>query len=129
MCEFQGNGMGGGMFNTAVAPFDDVRGRLGLNKLNDQERVIEALGGTGISLPVTQWFSADSPWWTQEAADKVIEQVWSGSELVDVSLTQVDQATHINNTIAHSHKAHCWRWSGTRVARPRCWQRCRRFVV
>jgi len=176
--EFQGNGTGGGMFNTAVAPFDDVRGRLGLNKLNDQERVIEALGGTGISLPVTQWFSADSPWWTQEAADsypvfnfeegaallqeyiddparsdgkasgekidvepscppdptliaamQVIEQVWSGSELVIVSLTQFDQATHINNTIADSHKAHCWRWSGTRVARPRCWQRCRRFVV
>jgi len=176
--EFQGNGTGGGMFNTAVAPFDDVRGRLGLNKLNDQERVIEALGGTGISLPVTQWFSADSPWWTQEAADsypvfnfeegaallqeyiddparsdgkapgekidvepscppdptliaamQVIEQAWSGSELVNVSLTQFDQATRINNAIADSHKAHCWRWSGTRVARPRCGKRCRRFVV
>jgi len=161
MYEFQGNGTGGGMFNTAVAPFDDVRVRLGLNKLNDQERVIEALGGTGISLPVTQWFSADSPWWTQEAADsypvfnfeegavllqeyiddparsdgkapgekidvelscppdptliaamQVIEQVWSGSELVNVSLTQFDQATHINNAIADTHKAHCWRWSG-----------------
>jgi len=161
MYEFQGNGTGGGMFNTAVAPFDDVRVRLGLNKLNDQERVIEALGGTGISLPVTQWFSADSPWWTQVAADsypvfnfeegaallqeyiddparsdgkpagekidvelscppdptliaamQVIEQVWSGSELVNVSLTQFDQATHINNAIADSHKAHCWRWSG-----------------
>lgn len=161
MYEFQGNGTGGGMFNTAVAPFDDVRVRLGLNKLNDQERVIEALGGTGISLPVTQWFSADSPWWTQEAADsypvfnfeegaallqeyiddparsdgkpagekidvelscppdptliaamQVIEQVWSGSELVNVTLTQFDQATHINNAIGDTHKAHCWRWSG-----------------
>jgi len=161
MYEFQGNGTGGGMFNTAVAPFDDVRVRVGLNKLNDQERVIEALGGTGISLPVTQWFSADSPWWTQEAADsypvfnfeegaallqeyiddparsdgkapgekidvelscppdptliaamQVVEQVWSGSEFVNVSLTQFDQATHINNAIADSHKAHCWRWSG-----------------
>jgi peptide/nickel transport system substrate-binding protein len=67
--EFQGNNTGGGMFNAAVPPFDDVRVRLGLNKLNDQERVIEALGGTGISQPVTQWFPADSPWWTQEAAD------------------------------------------------------------
>ncbi len=157
--EFQGNSTGGGMFNTAVAPFDDLRVRLGLNKLNDQERVIEALGGSGISLPVTQWFSADSPWWTQEAADaypvfdfeggtallteyindparsdgkapgekidvelscppdptliaamQVIEQVWSGSELVNVTLTQFDQATHINNAIADEHKAHCWRW-------------------
>ncbi len=159
--EFQGNGTGGGMFNTAVAPFDDVRVRLGLNKLNDQERVIEALGGTGISLPVTQWYSADNPFWTQEAADtypvfdfeegtallqeyiddparsdgkapgdkidvelscppdptliaamQVVEQVWSGSELVNVTLTQFDQATHINNAIADEHEAHCWRWSG-----------------
>jgi peptide/nickel transport system substrate-binding protein len=157
--EFQGNNTGGGMFNTQVPPFDDVRVRLGLNHLNDQERVIEALGGTGISQPVTQWFSADSPWWTQEAADayptfdfetgtgllqeyvddparsdgkapgdpidvelscppdptliaamQVIEQVWSGSNLVNVSLTQFDQATHINNAVADQHKAHCWRW-------------------
>ena len=159
--EFQGNNTGGGMFNTAVPPFDDVRVRLGLNHLNDQERVIEALGGTGISLANTQWFSADSVWWTQEAADtypqfdfergttllreyiddparsdgkspgekidvelscppdptliaamQVLEQVWSGSELVNVTLTQFDQATHINNAIADQHKAHCWRWSG-----------------
>ncbi len=157
--EFQGNSTGGGMFNTAVAPFDDVRVRLGLNHLNDQERVIEALGGTGISLPVTQWFSADSPWWTQAAADayptfdfevgkgllqeyvddparsdgkapgekidvelscppdptliaamQVLEQVWTGTELVNVTLTQYDQATHINNAISDTHKAHCWRW-------------------
>jgi peptide/nickel transport system substrate-binding protein len=159
--QFQGNNTGGGMFNTAVAPFDDVRVRLGLNHMNDQERVIEALGGAGISRPVTQWFSEDSPWWTQEAADtypefdfeqgtaliqeyvddpsrsdgkapgeridvelscppdptliaamQVIEQVWSGSGLVNVTLTQFDQATHINNAIADQHKAHCWRWSG-----------------
>jgi peptide/nickel transport system substrate-binding protein len=157
--EFQGNNTGGGMFNTQVPPFDDVRVRLGLNHLNDQERVIDALGGTGISLPVTQWFSADSPWWTQEAADvypvfdfetgtgllqeyiddparsdgkapgepidvelscppdptliaamQVLEQVWSGSGLVNVSLTQFDQATHINNAVADQHRAHCWRW-------------------
>ena len=157
--EAQGNNTGGGMFNTAVPPFDDVRVRLGLNKLNDQERVIEALGGTGISLPVTQWFSADSPWWTKAAADayptfdfeggtalleeyindparsdgkapgekidvelscppdptliaamQVLEQVWSGSELVNVTLTQFDQATHINIAISDEHKAHCWRW-------------------
>ena len=159
--EFQGNNTGGGMFNTAVAPFDDVRVRRGLNHLNDQETVIAALGGEGISLQNTQWFSADSPFWTQEAADtypafdfevgtgllqeyiadparsdgkapgekidvelscppdptliaamQVLEQVWSGSDLVNVTLTQFDQATHINNAIADEHKAHCWRWSG-----------------
>jgi len=159
--EFQGNNTGGGMFNTAVPPFDDVRVRRGLNHLNDQETVIAALGGEGISLQNTQWFSADSPFWTQEAADtypafdfevgtgllqeyiadparsdgkapgekidvelscppdptliaamQVLEQVWSGSDLVNVTLTQFDQATHINNAIADEHKAHCWRWSG-----------------
>lgn len=67
--EFQGNEVSGGMFNTARPPFDDVRVRLGLNKLNDQDRVIEALGGSGIAAPGTQWFSPDSPWWTQAAAD------------------------------------------------------------
>ena len=157
--EFQGNNTGGGMFNTAVPPFDDVRVRRGLNHLNDQETVIAALGGEGISLQNTQWFSADSPFWTQEAADaypvfdyevgtgflqeyiddparsdgkapgekidvelscppdptliaamQVLEQVWSGSGLVNVNLTQFDQATHINNAIADEHRAHCWRW-------------------
>ncbi len=161
LIEAQGNNTGGGMFNTAVPPFDDQRVRLGLNKMNDQERVIEALGGTGISLPSTQWFSVDSPWWTQEAADtyptfdfeggtallqeyiddparsdgkspgdkidvelscppdptliaamQVLEQVWSGSDLVNVSLTQFDQATHINNAVSDAHFAHCWRWGG-----------------
>jgi peptide/nickel transport system substrate-binding protein len=159
--EFQGNGTGGGMYNTAVPPYDDVRVRRGLNYMNDQAAVIEALGGTGISLPNTQWFSADSPWWTQEAADaytdfdfeagkaslqeyiddpnrsdgkapgekidvelscppdptliaamQVIEQVWTGSEQVNVSLTQFDQPTHIDNALNDRHKAHCWRWSG-----------------
>jgi len=160
LIEFQGNVTGGGMYNTAEVPFDDVRVRRGLNFMNNQEAVIEALGGTGISNATTQWFSEDSPWWTQEAADayptfdfeagkallqeyiddparsdgkapgekidvelscppdptliaamQVIEQVWAGSEQVNVTLTQFDQSTHINNAFtADSHKAHCWRW-------------------
>jgi peptide/nickel transport system substrate-binding protein len=159
LIEFQGNSTGGGMYNTAIPPYDDVRVRQGLTKMNNQDNVIEALGGTGISLPTTQWFSEDSPWWTQEAADaylkfdfeggkallqeyiddparsdgkapgekidvelscppdptliaamQVIEQVWSGSEQVNVTLTQFDQATHINNAVSDTHKAHCWRW-------------------
>ncbi len=159
LIEFQGNNTGGGMYNTSIPPFDDVRVRSGLSRMNDQERVIEALGGTGISLPTTQWFSADNVWWTQEAADayqsfdfeagkallqeyiddparsdgkapgekidvelscppdptliaamQVIEQVWTGSEQVNVTLTQFDQATHINNAVSDTHRAHCWRW-------------------
>jgi peptide/nickel transport system substrate-binding protein len=161
LLEYQGNNTVGGMFNTQVPPFDDQRVRMGLNKMNDQARVIEALGGAGISNPSTQWFSVDSVWWTQEAADsypefnfeegqaliqeyvndparsdgkaagepidvelscppdptliaamQVLEQVWAGSGLVNVSLTQFDQATHINNAISDAHRAHCWRWGG-----------------
>ena len=69
LIEFQGNSTGGGMFNTEQVPFDDVRVRTGLIYMNNQENVIEALGGAGISLPTSQFFSADSPWWTQEAED------------------------------------------------------------
>jgi peptide/nickel transport system substrate-binding protein len=161
LIEFQGNNTGGGMFNTAVPPYDDVRVRSGLTHMNDQERVIAALGGEGISLPTTQFFSSDNVWWTQEAADayktfdfptgeallkeyvadparsdgkapgekidvelscppdptliaamQVLEQVWTGSELVNVTLTQFDQATHINNAVSDTHQAHCWRWGG-----------------
>ncbi|MEZ5379461.1 MAG: ABC transporter substrate-binding protein [Acidimicrobiales bacterium] len=164
--EHQGSNTGGGMFNVAVAPYDDLRVRKGLTLMNDQAGVIEALGGTGISLPSTQWFSADSPWWSQKAADawpqfdfeagkamvqeyvddpersdgkaagepidvelscqpdptliaamQVLEQVWTGSELVNVTLTNFDQQTHINNALGADngfigvHGAHCWRWS------------------
>jgi peptide/nickel transport system substrate-binding protein len=69
LLEFQGNNVGGGMFNVLVPPFDDVRVRLALTQMNSQENVIEALGGTGISSEGTQWFSPDSPWYSQAVAD------------------------------------------------------------
>jgi peptide/nickel transport system substrate-binding protein len=66
--EFQGNNVGGGMFNVAAAPYDDVRVRRGLTQMNNQDAVIDALGGTGISLPGSQWFSPDSPWYSEDVA-------------------------------------------------------------
>ncbi|MEZ5343322.1 MAG: ABC transporter substrate-binding protein [Acidimicrobiales bacterium] len=67
--EFQGSNTGGGMFNVAVAPYDDLRVRMGLTMNNSQEAVISALGGDGISAPAKEWFSVDSPWYSQAAAD------------------------------------------------------------
>jgi len=149
-----------------VAPYDDVRVRKGLVQLNNQDAVIKALGGEGISLPGTQWFSPDSPWYSEKVAEawpkfdiaagtaliqeyvddpersdgkavgssievelscppdptliaamQVIEAVWTSTGLVDVTLTQFDQTTHINNALGLEnnfigvHGAHCWRWS------------------
>lgn len=69
LIEFQGNNMGGGMYNTARPPFDDTRVRVALVHANNQDAVIEALGGTGISAPATQWYSPDSPWWSAKVAE------------------------------------------------------------
>jgi peptide/nickel transport system substrate-binding protein len=165
--EFQGNNAGGGMFNVLLAPYDDVRVRRGLTLANNQEAVIEALGGKGISGPGTQFFSPDSPWWSQAvhdayphfdyeagkaliqeyvddpersdgkavgenievtlacppdptliAAMSVLEQLWSGTGMVDVTMVNTDQQTHINvalglaNGFQGEHGAHCWRWGG-----------------
>ena len=68
LLEFQGNNVGGGQYNLNNPPLDDVRVRKGLTQMNNQDAVIEALGGTGISLPGTQWFSPDSPWYSEKAA-------------------------------------------------------------
>jgi peptide/nickel transport system substrate-binding protein len=67
--QFQGSNAGGSIFNTAEPPVDDLRVRQGLAHAVDRERLVDVLGGTGISDPASQYFSPDSPWFSQEAAD------------------------------------------------------------
>ncbi|MCP3937858.1 MAG: hypothetical protein GY708_21125, partial [Actinomycetia bacterium] len=51
------------------------------------------------------------------AAMQVFEQVMTASGVVNVTITQFDQATHINTALGREngfvgeHKIHCWRWS------------------
>lgn len=67
--EWLGNNGGAGIINTMVPPFDDKRVRQALVYAVDQEQMIEVLGGTGITPPQTQWFTEDSPWYSEAAAD------------------------------------------------------------
>ncbi|HSL58941.1 MAG TPA: ABC transporter substrate-binding protein [Acidimicrobiales bacterium] len=63
-----GNNGGGSIINVLQAPVDDVRVRLGLAYALDQEALIEILGGTDITPAQTQYYSPDSPWFS-EAVD------------------------------------------------------------
>ncbi len=67
--EWLGNNSGASIINTYKAPFDDVRVRRALAFALDQDQLIEVLGGTGITPRQTQYFSADSPYYS-EAADE-----------------------------------------------------------
>lgn len=67
--EFIGNNGGGSIFNTARAPVDDPRVRVGLAYAIDQPALVEILGGTDITPPQTQYFSPDSPFYSEEVAE------------------------------------------------------------
>ena len=66
-----GNNGGGAIFNTLVPPVDDVRVRLGLAHAVNQEDLVDILGGTGITPPQTQYFSPNSPWFSE-----AVEEAW-----------------------------------------------------
>jgi peptide/nickel transport system substrate-binding protein len=67
--EYLGNNSGGSIINTTVPPFDDVRVRQALAYSIDQPELIEVLGGTGLTPEATQYFSPDSPFYSEEAAE------------------------------------------------------------
>jgi peptide/nickel transport system substrate-binding protein len=67
--EHLGSNSGGGTVNTSKPPFDDVRVRQALAHALDQESIIEVLGGAGVTPPTTQFYSEDSPYYSEEVAE------------------------------------------------------------
>ncbi len=63
--EHLGSNSGGTTVNTSRPPFDDVRVRQALAHALDQEALIEVLGGAGVTPPQTQFFSPDSPFYSE----------------------------------------------------------------
>ncbi len=66
--EFLGSNSGGSTMNTSRAPFDDVRVRQALAHAMDQDALIEVLGGSGVTPKQTQFFSPDSPYFSEALA-------------------------------------------------------------
>ena len=93
--EHQGNNTGGGMFNVTVAPYDDVRVRKGLITMSNQSATIAALGGEGISLPTTQLFASDSPFYSEAIAaayPSATGDMAAGSALVQEYIDDPDRS-------------------------------------
>ena len=81
--EFIGNNSGGSIFNTVQPPVDDKRIRKALAHAMVQKDLIKILGGEGISPETTQFFSKDSPWYSEKVAKAYpTHDVEAGKKLV-----------------------------------------------
>ena len=67
--EYLGNNSGGSIINTSIPPFDDLRVRQALAYGIDQPALIEVIGGTGLTPDASQYFSPDSPFYSEQAAE------------------------------------------------------------
>lgn len=66
--EYVGNNSGSTIFNTKRPPVDDKRVRKAFALAQNQEQLVEVLGGKGITPISTQFFSKDSPWYSEKVA-------------------------------------------------------------
>jgi peptide/nickel transport system substrate-binding protein len=67
--DYIGNLAGGQLINTTRPPVDDVRVRRALAYAIDQPAILDLLGGSDISPIATQWYSAESPWYSETVAE------------------------------------------------------------
>ncbi len=63
------NEAGVSIMNTTVPPVDDRRIRLAMAWAGDHESVARVLGDDGLVPETTQWFSPDSPWYSERVAE------------------------------------------------------------
>ena len=82
--QYTGNVSGASILNVLVPPLDDARIRRAMVHSSNAEAVAEVLGDDGLVEPTTQYFSADSPWYSQKVADAYPEyDIEAGSALVE----------------------------------------------
>lgn len=67
--EALGNSGSNFIVNTEQPPVDDPRVRRALAYAMDQELLIDVFGGAGLVPPQTQYFSEESPWFSEDVAE------------------------------------------------------------
>ncbi len=157
--EYLGNNTGGNIINTTQPPYDDDRVRTAMALAIDQDALIDVLGGAGITPPATQYFSQDSPFYSEEVAEawpsnepeeaielyqdyindpersdgeepgtpitidydcppdpglnelsQLYQALWTGIGF-EVTLNQVEQATHVTEALSKDYEVKCFRFS------------------
>jgi peptide/nickel transport system substrate-binding protein len=82
--EFIGNSSNGSVLNTTRAPLDDLRIRTALALAANQEEVVEVDGGKDASPLADQYFSPDSPFYSDEVKKSaLVQDVEKAQELYD----------------------------------------------
>lgn len=88
-----GNNGGSNIYNTGIPPTDDVRVRRAMAYALNQSALVAVLGGEGISPNQTQFFSPDSPWYSDKvAAAWPTNDLEKGRELLEEYVNDPDRS-------------------------------------